>query len=263
MTNKYLSREDAPIEAGTWEILDKIMVEAAKSVLSGRRVLDVEGPYGLGLKAVPLSDPEAESNPVTSQIIPMALIHRNFTIAKRDLAAYERDGVILDTKPVAMAAIESARLEDELVFKGTKDAPGLLTAKGSSQLKLASWGDVGAAADDIIKAITTLDGAGFHGPYCLALAPARYNLLLRRYPNGNLTELEHIKTMAAAGVVKAPVIESGGILLASGRQYASIVLGQDMSAGFIGPVSERLEFSITESLTPYVRQPKALCVLKE
>jgi uncharacterized linocin/CFP29 family protein len=262
MTNKYLSREDAPIEAGTWEILDRTMLEAAKSVLSGRRILHIEGPYGLGLKAVPLRDPEVEAAPVTSPVMPLALINKSFSMAKRDLAAFERDGIMLDTKLVATTAIECATLEDELVFQGTKEA-GLLTAKGCNQLKLSPWGEVGTAAEDIIKAVTALDGSGFHGPYCLALAPSRYNLLLRRYPNGNMSELEHVKTMVTEGVIKAPVMETGGILLASGRQYASIVLGQDMAVGFIGPAGERLEFSISESLTPYIRQPKALCLLKD
>jgi uncharacterized linocin/CFP29 family protein len=263
MANKYLSREDAPIEARTWEMLDKTMLEAAKNILAGRRILSMDGPFGLGLKAVPLSDPEVESAPVTGSVLPLALITRGFTMAKRDLAAYERDAITLDVKAVALAAIECAKLEDDLLFKGTKETAGLLTAKGSNQLKLTSWAEIGTAAEDIIKAVTTLDAAGFHGPYSLALAPERYNLLLRRYPTGNATELEHMKTIVTEGVVKAPVLENGGILLASGRQYAVIVVGQDMALGYIGPASERIEFSITETLTPYIKQPKALCILKE
>jgi uncharacterized linocin/CFP29 family protein len=262
VTNKYLSRGDAPIEAGTWEILDRTMLEVARSVLSGRRILHIDGPYGLGLKAVPLSDPETESAPVTSPVMPLALISKSFTVAKRDLAAFERDGTMLDAEPVAKAAVECAGLEDELVFKGIKDTPGLLTTKDSNHLKLSPWGEVGTAAEDVIKAVTALDSSGFHGPYCLALAPEHFNLLLRRYPTGNTSELEHIKTMVTDGVFKAPVLESGGILLASGRQYASIVLGQDMAIGFVGPVGERLEFSISESLTPFIRQPKAICLLE-
>ncbi|MDP3879514.1 MAG: family 1 encapsulin nanocompartment shell protein [Dehalococcoidales bacterium] len=263
MTNKYLSRDDAPIEAGTWEAIDGTMRDAATSILTGRRILHIDGPYGLGLKAVPLSDPEVESLPVTSPVMPLALISRSFTIAKRDLAAFERDGIMLDTKPVAAAAIECAKLEDELVFKGTKDTAGLLTAKGSNQLKLSPWSEVGTAAEEIIKAVTVLDASGFHGPYSLALTPGRYNLLLRRYPDGAISELEHVRTIVTDGIFKAPALESGGILLASGRQFASIVLGQDMTAGFIGPVAERLEFSISESLTPFIRQPKAICLLKD
>jgi len=263
MVNKYLTREAAPIEAGTWAALDNTMLEAAKSVLSGRRILAVDGPYGLGLKAVTLSDPETASAMISGPVMALALVTRSFTMAKRDLAAFEKDGILLDTKAVALAAIECAKLEDELVFKGTREAPGLLSAKGSSQLKLSSWAEVGAAADDVIKAITILDAAGFHGPYALALNPERYNLLLRRFPTGHYSELEHIKTITTEGVIKAPTLESGGVLLASGKPFASIVLGQDMAVGFIGPVGERLEFSVSESLVPFIRQPRAVCVLKD
>jgi len=263
MANNYLSREDAPISAATWETLDKTMEAAAKTVLAGRRVLHVDGPYGLGLKAVPLADPPVERAAITSAVLPLALIHRSFMLSKRDMAAFEKDGVMLDTRGVAAAAIDCATLEDTLVFQGTRETAGLISAKGINSVKLGAWGEAGAAADDIIKAITVLDGAGFHGPYVMALAPARYNLLLRRYPQGNTTELEHIKTAVTEGVFKAPALESGGILLTSGRQYASIVLGQDMTVGFIGPEGERLEFNVSESLTPYIRQPKAICLLRE
>jgi uncharacterized linocin/CFP29 family protein len=263
MTNKYLSRGDAPIEEKTWGKLDDIMLQAARSVLAGRRILNIDGPYGLGLKTVALSDPEITSAPVVSPVLPLALIYRGFTMSKRDLAAYEKDGIFLDTKAVAAAAIECAKLEDGLVFNGAKDVPGLLTSKGSSQIKLSSWDEVGTAATDIIKAVTELDNAGYHGPYALALAPYRYNLLLRQYPNGNLNELEHIKTIATEGVVKAPVLENGGVLIASGRQYAVVVIGQDLTVGFTGPVSERLEFSVSSTLVPYIKAPKSICVLKE
>ena len=36
--------------------------------------------------------------------------------------------------------------------------------------------------------------------------------------------------------------------MASGRQYAAIVLGEDMTLGYIGPMGENLEFSVSESL---------------
>lgn len=263
MVNKYLAREDAPFGPETWKVLDGAMVEAAKSVLTGRRLLHIEGPYGLGLKVVPMQDTEVEAGLIASPIIPLSLIQTTFTLGKRDLAAYERDGVSLDTTVVAKAAIECARLEDGLIFNGAPAVPGLLAVEGSNTLELSSWGEVGTAAEDIIKAVTTLDGAGFHGPYCLALAPSRYNLLFRRYPQGNVGELEHAKTIVTDGVFKAPILDSGGVLLASGRQFASIVLGQDMAIGFIGPVEEELEFSISESLAPLIRQPRAICVLKE
>lgn len=262
MVSKYLGREDAPIAQETWEVLDKALIEAAKGVLAGRRLLHVEGPYGPGLKVVSLGDTKLESGLVTSGAIPLTLIQTTFALGMRDLAAYEQDELPLDTTPVTKAATECGRREDGLLFKGARGVPGLLTAGGANTVELSSWEEVGAAADEIIKAVTALDGAGFYGPYCLALAPARYNLLLRRYPQGNVSELEHVRTVVTEGVFKAPILESGGVLLASGRQFASITIGQDMSIGFVGPAAENFEFSISESLALIVRQPQAICVLK-
>jgi uncharacterized linocin/CFP29 family protein len=261
MENNYLGREDAPIGSEIWKVLDSTMAEAAKSVLTGRRLLYIEGPYGLGLKAVPMQDNPKDGGLITSNFVPINLIHKTFTLSKRDLAAVERDGLFLNTAPVASAAIETAMMEDSLVFNGVPGVQGLLNANGVNSYKLNAWDTAGKAAEDIIGAVTMLDKEGFHGPYSLALAPGLYNQLFRRYPQGG-TELEHIQTIVTDGVLKAPVLKSGGVLLASGKQFASIVLGQDMAIGFVGPVGENLEFSISESLALLIREPRAIVTLK-
>ena len=263
MNGDYLGRGDAPVSAETWDILDTAMVEAAKGILAGRRLLGISGPHGLGLKAVPMSDARGRKGFVTSELLPLPLLEVSFCLGKRDIAAYERDRVAFDLCAVAAAACACATAEDTLVFQGGNSAiPGLLTAKGSASVKLSPWEAIGAAADEVIAAATALDDGGFHGPYALGLAPARYNLLLRRYPQGEGTELDHLKSIATGGIFKVPVLKGGGVLLAVGRQFAEIVLGQDMSVGFIGPAGENLEFSVSESLVPLIHTPGAICVLK-
>lgn len=261
MANKYLSRGDAPFGDETWEALDSATIKAARSVLAGRRLLHVEGPYGLGLKGVPLADREAGEGMHTAQFAPLTLLQTEFELATRDLAAYERDKTYLDLGPVAEAAIACAQMEDNLIFHGAGGVPGLLTVDGAQKVKLSGWTEVGKAADDIIKAVTNLDEAGFHGPYTLALAPPLYNLLLRLHKQGKMTELDHVKTIVTEGVYKAPALSEGGVLMATGQQFATLVLGQDMTIGFIGPEGGRILFTISESLALLIRQPKAVCVL--
>jgi uncharacterized linocin/CFP29 family protein len=96
----------------------------------------------------------------------------------------------------------------------------------------------------------------------MALAPSLYNLLLRRYPQGDGTELDHIRTIVSEGVFKAPVLKKGGVLLASGRQFCSLCIGQDMAVGYNGPAGDNLEFYIVESLALLISVPEAICVLK-
>ncbi len=263
MANKYLAREDAPFGSEIWQTLDAAMIAAAKSELVGRRLLHVQGPFGLGLKAVPLQDEELESGLVSSPMLPVHWIQKTFALGVRDLSHYEREALTLNTSVVENTAIACARREDFMIFNGAAGVPGLLNVEGRHELSLSDWSDVGTAANDLIQALTKLDGAGFHGPYALALAPSRYNLLLRRYPRGNQSEIEHVRTMVTDGVFKAPILKSGGVLLASERRYASLILGQDLTIGFIGPVGDKIEFSMSESLTLRIRHPEAICVLEE
>jgi uncharacterized linocin/CFP29 family protein len=263
MNTNYLLREDAPIKEQTWQALDETMVAAAKGAMTGRRLLSIQGPYGLGLKSVSLGDSEAKAGVVSGNALPLSLLHMSFSMSQRDLAAFERDGTSLDTANVASAAIEMAALEDSIIFKGTKEVPGLSSAKNAHEHKLGQWSQAGAATEDVIKAVTLLDKAGFHGPYSLALEPSRYNALMKLYPGMMIGELENIKSIVAEGIVKAPAIQGGGLLLGAGAQFASIVIGQDMSLGYIGPMNERIQFSISESLALYVRQPLAICVLRD
>ncbi len=262
MSHKYLGREAAPFGADLWAILDGVMVAAAKGQLVGRRLLSVEGPFGLGLKAVPLGDNDVEPGLAVSTVLPVLALREEFSLGIRDLAAVEQSGVALDTGPVAVAAAACARREDRLVFHGAAGVPGLRTVEGANALELTPWSKVGQAAEDLSKAISLLDRAGFPGPYALALAPERYNLLYRLYPQGQQSELQHVQAMLGRSLFKAMALEGGGVLLALGGHGATIVLGQDMSLGFIGPAGDRLQFAVSESLTLRIAQPGAICALQ-
>jgi uncharacterized linocin/CFP29 family protein len=263
MANKYLARGDAPFDAKIWKELDQAMVRAAKSQMVGRRLLPVEGPFGFGLKGISLPDQETQNGWIIGRMQPVVVIREPFTLGVRDLASYEQEGITMNMRPIRAAARECARMEDELIFNGGPEVPGLLTVSGANTLQLLDWDEVGTAAGAIMQGITALDKAGFHGPYALALTPERYNLLFRRYPQGNQSEMDHIAKMVTDGIFKAPVLDAGGVLVSGGMESASLVLGQDMSIGFVGPAGDELEFYISESITLRIRYPGAICVLQE
>jgi len=271
MTTELLNRGDAPFSDKVWAAIDAAVVGAAKSQLGARRVLPIEGPYGLGLKSLPVRDaPASEALTPDGAIMtgvmppPIVGIASGFRLAARDIAAFEERGMALDLGEPARAAISVAFQEDALLFNGAKDlgVDGLLTAKGTHTAKLKDWAPIGTAATDIIEAVTKLDSAGFHGPYALALAPDRYNLLLRRYPQGAGTELEHLRLIATEGVAKAAAIRAGGVLLAWGTPYSSIFMGQDLMTGFVGPSGRDYELTVSESLALRLLQPPSVVVLK-
>ncbi|MBM4026871.1 MAG: DUF2184 domain-containing protein [Planctomycetes bacterium] len=283
MSEQYLHRGDAPFGAGVWEAIDNAVVGAARSQLAGRRLLPALGPQGLGAKALPFGDapvaqPPSAGSPTTpggggatdgvtvstSCMIPVAMIHSEFALSVRDIAAYEQAGVPLDLNAAVKAALALARQEDQIVFNGLPSigVVGLLDTPRVRSVKLRPWTNVGDAVQDIISAVGELDAAGFLGPYALALTPPSFNHLFRLYPQSDTTELEHVRQVVTGGIIKAPALPGGGVLLDTSGPFAHIVLGQDMMTSFIGPAPAQYEFAILESLALWVQVPEAICVLK-
>lgn len=272
MSGEKLHREDAPFSEKLWRHIDERVIEAAKSQLSARRLLHIEGPLGFGARSIGAGERHIETSPTedstsvsVGEPIQLALIEHEFSISARDVAAFESGRGPVDLTPATEAALACAAQEDELVFNGSKalGAEGLLTAKGTLKSQISSWQEAGKAADDVIAAVTKLDDAGFHGPYTLALAPSLYNLLYRRYPQGNQTELDHVRQIVGDGVVKAPAVKDGGVLVASSRALSSILVGLDLTTDFIGPAGSAYELVVMESVALWLKARSAVCVLKK
>ncbi len=263
MGSDFQNRGSSGIGDKTWEVLERAVVGAAKSQLTARRFIAIEGPHGLGIQAVPLADEHSLEGHSVAQFLPLHFLFRPFKLSLRDIAAYEREPLTLDVGPAARAAIECARAEEELLFAGSKGSPGLTSALGIARQKLTSWKPLGRAAAEVVDAVNVLDAAGFHGPYALALGPDRHNLLYRLYADGNGTELAHVEKIVGGGVFKCPALKTGGVLLATGAQFSTIVLGQDLTVGYVGRVGADVQLSVSESLALLLREPKAVCVLED
>ena len=165
MSEKYLHREDARFGDEVWEKIDEAVVEASMSQLCARHLLHIEGPYGLGLKNLPFGDQPVEEQGVegvtlaAGKAVPVTLIRGEFTLSTRDVAAFEQHGVPLDMGPVAEAAIQCARQEDALLFRGSEELglSGILGAPGCQSVDLKEWTKIGAAVEDLIAATGELD----------------------------------------------------------------------------------------------------------
>ncbi|MFB3881613.1 MAG: family 1 encapsulin nanocompartment shell protein [Armatimonadota bacterium] len=270
---RYLPREDAPISGRIWDMIDGAVVGAAKSQLAGRRLLEITGPYGFGYRAfdrgekaagveVKFSDATAALS--SAEIHPIPMVSAGFMLPIRDVATAEEQGIRMELSAPVNAGVAAARLEDKLIFEGSKPLglPGLLNAPGSAKTKLGNWTDVGKAMDDLIAAVGKLDSAGFPGPYAAALAPALYNALFLRYPDSDLLQIDQARQLITGGITKAVTLKSGGVVIAVGRYFATIVMGQDMTTAYVGPSGTNYEFVIVESLAPRVIIPETICVLE-
>ena len=270
MSNTYLHREDAPFGQQVWAKLDETVVGVARARLAGRRLLPLDGPHGLALQsfggAGRLVADAAPAGVVlrTPNLTPVPSIESPFSLAIREIAAFESTQQLLDLAPAARAAAACAEQEDALVFNGAKSLglDGLLTARGIRSCKQIAWKEPGDAVENILQCVTALDHAGFHGPYALALAPALYNALFRCYPQGGQTELEQLKQAITDGIIKTAALSAGGVLVTAVKELAAIVIGQDMATAFVGPSGRDYAFTVSETAVLRLVEPASVCVLK-
>jgi uncharacterized linocin/CFP29 family protein len=246
--------------------MEEAAVSAARDILTGRRIIDVDGPYGLGLTSLEVGNDDlcrqpgpGEASAVLSHALSLPMIYRRFSLSRRRIAAFKEMGQPLNLKVVEDAAQAVAMREEEFIYRGQPDfhVYGLLTATGRNTLQGGDWSSVDQVLDNVIAAVNTLDSKGYRGPYGLALAPALYNNLFRRYPGSDLLQIEHLKRLCTRGIVKADI--DGGVLVA--KDVGTIVLGQDLQIAYLSPDAAHENFAVTESLVLKIEAPDAICTI--
>jgi uncharacterized linocin/CFP29 family protein len=255
--------------AVTSELMNRIeesAISAAREILSGRRIIDVEGPYGVALTTVEVGNDDRcrepgpeEASAVVSRALSVPMIYRRFVISKRRIAAFQETGQPLNLKVAEDAAQAVAAREEEFIYQGQPDfhLGGLLTVEGRQNVKAGNWDNVDEVLGDVITAVNVLDGKGYRGPYGLALAPELYNSLFRRYAGSDLLQIEHLKRLCTRGIVKAAI--AGCVLVA--RDVGSIVLGQDLQVSHLTSDAAHENFAVSESLILKIEAPDAICTI--
>jgi uncharacterized linocin/CFP29 family protein len=262
----YLTRGQAPFANDVWEQLDKAAIAAARDLLTGRRFLPLEGPFGIGLTAIEYGEDDYYRQPgpdeaavVMGRAVSVPMIRKIFHISTRRIAANLENQQPLDLSPVEDAAEAVAEREEDLIYRGVSDfhLPGLLTCDGHQTLAAGDWSAVERALDDVLAATTLLDDEGYRGPYALALSPPLYNGLFRLYPGTDVLQLEHLRRLCTRGIYKASI--EGGVLV--DPRAGTLILGQDLRSGYVGQDGVHYQLYLMESLALRIDDPKAICTI--
>ena len=263
-----LLRDEAPLTAEQWRVVDATLSQVAGRVLVGRRILDLYGPLGFGAYTVPLYTYEkAEGEPVRAKIarqLPMSTLTREFVITVRDLELMN-DGQPFDAAPVAATVTQIALAEDRLLFHGNaaEGIEGLLNATGRQTLKLGDWDVEGQALADVSAATAHLISEGFYAPYYVVLHPARMTKLQRVYGKRGILEIELLEKQATGGVFASPMMSQDQVLIVAAQaQHIDLAVGLDMAVGFIETADLEHSFRIMETLALRIKQPGAICTLE-
>jgi uncharacterized linocin/CFP29 family protein len=276
----YLLRDQAPLDTAEWAALDQAVIRTAQSVLVGRRFINLVGPFGAGVEALPndiiggagggqvdlLGNDEGEALTIQSRrFLPLPLVYKDFWVHWRDLESSRLLGVPLDLGKAAAAASATAQAEDRLIFDGDADLglPGLRNVEGRQSRPMGDWATMGSAFADVVEGTRTLIQAGFTGPYALAVSPRLYADLNRIFDNTGVLELEQVEKLARRGVYPTAVLpEPSALLIDSGAQNLDLAVALDLSTAYLESSNLNHRFRVLESLVLRIRRPGAICTFE-
>lgn len=276
----FLDRKSAPLTAEEWARLDDAVVNTARTMLVGRRVVDILGPLGSGVYSIPYSifggksatgiDMVGENEdfvvePARRATINLPILYKDFKIMWRDVEGDRHLGLPLDVSTAAVAANYVAVQEDNLIFNGNKELghEGLFNAKGRLTVKGGNWEESGTALAEVVKAAGALSEAGHYGPYAMVVSPALYGKMVRVYGNTGMLELDQVKALISGGVYYSNVITGNkAVVLATGAQNMNLAVGQDMATAYMGPANMNHLFRVLETIALLIRRPDAICTIE-
>jgi uncharacterized linocin/CFP29 family protein len=269
----FLSRNTAPVAPALWARIDEAAIGVARNVLTGRRILKLTGPLGIGVTTVPIDDTETRSDVAKDgfiiskgrRIAEIPTLYEDFTLLGQELARSEQAGTPADLAAVWVASQTIALREDRLIFLGNEKlgVEGILSVKGASRKNKSDWSVGENAFGDIAAGIETLVANGVFGTYTLVLSPGLHTQLQRLQPGTGQLEIDRVSKLVDGQLFKSPVLgRNQAVLLCAQPENMDIVVGQDLAAAYLEQKDLNHHFRLVESVLPRIRRQKAIVVFE-
>ncbi len=257
-----LARELAPISTEAWEAIQQEAKRTLETYLAGRKLVDFSGPKGWTFSAVSMGRAkrleQAPWDGVDARlrvVQPLVELRAAFELDRTELDAIDRGAPNPELGPVIEAARRLALAEDRLIFEGYP-AGGIQGLAAGAPRKVT----VAGGGEDILRAVSDalemLREAGVSGPYALALGPRWYTGLAKIPGAGRYPLLEFVRRLIEGPIVWAPEL-AGGVMVSQRGGDFELVVGRDISIGYLAHDTERVRLYLEESLTFRALTPDA------
>lgn len=264
MNNLY--RELAPISQAAWSQIEDEARDTFRRRIAGRRVVDVSDAAGYGFSAVGsghLSDVESPAHGVQArrrEVYPVVELRVPFTVSRVAIDDVERGSTDSDWDPVKEAAEQIAAAEDRTVLYGIDSIgiPGIVPRSSNRTVTLPD--DVRAYPGAVAKAMNELRLVGVDGKYSVLLSADLYTQVAETTDHG-YPVLRHLESIVGEGsIVWAPAMDGALVISERGGDY-DLLLGQDLSIGYLSHDKDNVELYLQETLTFRVNTDEASVVI--
>ncbi|MCW5773190.1 MAG: bacteriocin family protein [Rhodospirillaceae bacterium] len=249
-----LFRELAPISGAAWADIEKEAKRTLKACLAARKLVDFRGPEGVEKAAIGTGRRQAiatgEERGVEASLResqPLVEVRVPFELDRAELDTIDRGAADADLDAVVHAAQKIARIEDRAVFHGYPAAliKGIFESAPGEPVSLSTnYEDYPLA---VASAVSRLRSAGVDGPYAIALGKQCY-IGITETTKGGYPVIQHVRRLLDGPIVWAPAMD-GAVVLSMRREDFELVVGQDISIGYLDHDREKVRLYFQESFT--------------
>jgi uncharacterized linocin/CFP29 family protein len=200
--------------------------------------------------------------------VPIPVLHKEFRIGRRDLAAAQRGGFALNAATASSAAYKVMNLENSMVLNGyaadgsNYDIKGLYQSAANTKTG-ADFGTAGNALKSVAGAIELMMADEITGPYNLTLNPTQYMELAISESAGGNPELPAVLKLLEGGEIITTSWQAAGTgMLTADKNsgFFELVVPQDMTFETeILQKSKDLWGRVYECVIPVIYDPNAIC----
>jgi len=261
-----LMRELAPITDAAWTEIEEEATRALTTFLAARKLVDFSGPHGWGRSSVDLGRTEAVELGAGVEarrrvVQPLVELRVPFRLSRAELDDVARGAADPELEPVVEAAKAIALAEDAAVFNGAPAASitGIAAAADGRKVELDE--DYLKYPVSVADAIHRLRSEGIGGPYALALGPRCHDGLHRTFTPAGHPVKEQVARLVDGPIVWAPAVDGAVVLSQRGGDF-ELVVGQDLSIGYLAHDAESVTLYLQESFTFRCLGPEAAVSLR-
>ena len=258
-----LYRELAPVSEAAWKAIDEEARRTLKGTLAARRLVDFSGPLGWETSSVNVGRTEELDEPpvpgveaARRRVQPLVELRVPFELSRSELEAVGRGSKDPDLDAVRKAAYQIAIGEDHIAFHGYAAAhiDGICTRADHGPLTLTE--DYFVYHNVVAEAVHRLSVTGIAGPYAIALGPRCFEGLTKTISPAGFPVMEYMRRLLDGPIVSAPGLDGAVVLSQRGGDF-ELVVGQDLSIGYLDHSAATVRLYVQESLTFRVLSPEA------
>jgi uncharacterized linocin/CFP29 family protein len=209
----------------------------------------------------------------TAKTVFVPMIHKEYKLLFRDIAASRRSGMPIDVTEPQNAAVQVAEEEDKLLLTGEYTGwralgiEGLATATGrNTEASDGAWSTATNIIKDVSDAIAELEADGHNGPYDMVVRSTLSADLRLLIANTGITAREKL---LGPGFIRE-IFVSDNLYASNGATTSALVvepgpmnfvvgIEQEVSVNNFIDEDMNTKGKVWEILTPKIRRPTSIC----